>query len=257
MRRLSLTAPACRDYGCAVPSNREAILALVRSEPGLSDRELVARSGIEPHQQVNRICRILAGRGLIERVRGPRGVIVNNPLPALEGYEAETAQNRVDVRVTLEFSTVGEATVENDDVRLPEMPHEPGLYRFTVSTPQAGDTVCFGETTDLARRMYGYRNPGSSQRGGCRDGGDVRRRAAADGHARERVRAASARERERSSGTACGLSDTERRRTGVGSCATSSGAARQLARTGWPLLNAALRQPITCRQWPTSTTNPI
>jgi hypothetical protein len=62
-----------------VPTNRERLLAAIQACPGLTDAELCRLTGIEPHQQVNQICRALAARGLIRRVTGPGGQIVNLP----------------------------------------------------------------------------------------------------------------------------------------------------------------------------------
>ena len=59
-------------------TNREWVLALLRFEPvGLTDSEIRERTGIQPHQQVNQICRSLAQAGLIERRAGPQGRLVN------------------------------------------------------------------------------------------------------------------------------------------------------------------------------------
>ena len=58
-------------------TNRERILALIRAEPGLTDSEIRKRTGIEPHQQVNQICRSFAAAGLTRRFKGPQGQIVN------------------------------------------------------------------------------------------------------------------------------------------------------------------------------------
>lgn len=75
-------------------TNRERVLALVRSEPsGLTDAEIRERTGIEPHQQVNQICRNLAQTGLIQRRPGPRGRLINLPAGALEG-NSQTNQGR-------------------------------------------------------------------------------------------------------------------------------------------------------------------
>ncbi len=62
-------------------TNRELVLALVRSVPeGLTDSEVRERTGIQPHQQVNQICRTLAQAGFIERRVEQQGRIVNFPL---------------------------------------------------------------------------------------------------------------------------------------------------------------------------------
>ena len=60
-------------------TNRERILALIRAEPGLTDSEIRKRTGIEPHQQVNQICRSFAAAGITTRSKGPQGQIVNHP----------------------------------------------------------------------------------------------------------------------------------------------------------------------------------
>ena len=60
-------------------TNRERVLALIRSRPGLTDSEIRRETGVRPHQQVNRICRKLESEGLIRRLRGPQGRIVNLP----------------------------------------------------------------------------------------------------------------------------------------------------------------------------------
>lgn len=60
-------------------TNRDRVLALIRAEPGLTDTEIRKRTGIEPHQQVNQICRSLASAGLTKRATGPDGRISNLP----------------------------------------------------------------------------------------------------------------------------------------------------------------------------------
>ncbi len=60
-------------------ANRDRILELLRaSERPLSDSEIRRRTGIEPHQQVNQICRSLAAAGLIDRRQGSEGRLVNS-----------------------------------------------------------------------------------------------------------------------------------------------------------------------------------
>jgi len=62
-------------------TNHDRVLALVRAEPGLTDTEIRRRTGIQPHQQVNQICRSLSAAGLSKRVPGPDGRIINVPAP--------------------------------------------------------------------------------------------------------------------------------------------------------------------------------
>ena len=48
-------------------TNKEKVLALIRAEPGLTDAQIVERTGITPHQQVNQICNAFREEGLIRR----------------------------------------------------------------------------------------------------------------------------------------------------------------------------------------------
>ena len=67
-------------------TNRERVLALVRFEPGgLTDSEILQRTCIDPHRQVNQICRKLAQAGLIQRRSGREGRLINLPAGFLEG----------------------------------------------------------------------------------------------------------------------------------------------------------------------------
>lgn len=65
--------------GWSVMTNRERILTLIQAEPGLTDAEIRERTGVQPHQQVNQICRKLAQSGLICRSTGPEGRLINIP----------------------------------------------------------------------------------------------------------------------------------------------------------------------------------
>ncbi|MDB4959379.1 MAG: hypothetical protein JWO36_6948 [Myxococcales bacterium] len=79
-------------------TNRDRILNEIRNAAtGLSDRELCERTGIQPHQQVNQICRALAEQGLVRR--GPRddGIIVNVSLTG----RSQPANDAADVRQSL------------------------------------------------------------------------------------------------------------------------------------------------------------
>jgi hypothetical protein len=68
-------------------TNADRILAAVLNRPGLTDAQLRRVAGVEPHQQVNQICRLLEAKGLIRRVRGADGRITN--IPATEGSRKE------------------------------------------------------------------------------------------------------------------------------------------------------------------------
>ena len=60
-------------------TNGERILELILRQPGLTDEQIRRKTGIEPHQQVNQICRKLATQGLVIRRPGREGLIVNLP----------------------------------------------------------------------------------------------------------------------------------------------------------------------------------
>lgn len=64
-------------------SNTQTILTQIRATPGLTDAELVNRTGVRPNQQVNAICNRLQSRGLIRRPLGTSGSIVNMPVDAV------------------------------------------------------------------------------------------------------------------------------------------------------------------------------
>jgi len=72
-------------------SHREQILSVILARPGLTDAQIRRHTGIEPHQQVNQICRSLEARGLIRRVVGRDGYIVNLPAEQPEHPDAPVA----------------------------------------------------------------------------------------------------------------------------------------------------------------------
>ena len=74
-RRPSAGSPTAEN---GAMTNRERILALIQSSPeGLTDAEIREHTGIQPHQQVNQICRVLEQIGHTKRVDGPMGRIIN------------------------------------------------------------------------------------------------------------------------------------------------------------------------------------
>lgn len=100
-------------------TNRDRVLRLIRAHPGLTDAQITARTGIRPHQQVNRICRSLATECVITRERGPEGLIVNVPSGEPSGRSARpstaprrTARRKIDRRTAR--SAVGAAGVGID-----------------------------------------------------------------------------------------------------------------------------------------------
>lgn len=68
-------------------TNAERIVMALRAEPGLTDGELRERTGINPQQQVNQLCRRLEQQGRLRRLERPDGRIGN--------YLAEEATSRL------------------------------------------------------------------------------------------------------------------------------------------------------------------
>lgn len=60
-------------------TNADKILAAIRSSAGLTDSDLRTRTGVQPHQQVNQICRKLEAQGFVDRRMRPDGRIGNWP----------------------------------------------------------------------------------------------------------------------------------------------------------------------------------
>lgn len=58
-------------------SNADRILATLERWPDLDDDQLSEKANIRPRQQVNQICRRLESRGLVQRLPGPHGKIIN------------------------------------------------------------------------------------------------------------------------------------------------------------------------------------
>lgn len=67
-------------------TNSDIILNLIRSsQTGFTDSEIRKRTGVEPHQQVNQICRHLAKRGIIRRERDANNRWINRSVFAGPG----------------------------------------------------------------------------------------------------------------------------------------------------------------------------
>jgi hypothetical protein len=79
-------------------TNTERIVSALRDEPGLSDSELRRITRIEPHQQVNQICRRLASQGIVRRQRGA-GCLV--PLIYAGQAGATSRRTKTESRATL------------------------------------------------------------------------------------------------------------------------------------------------------------
>jgi hypothetical protein len=71
--------------GMPADSPRDRVLTVIRvSARPLDDDQIAARAGISPRQRVNQICRALQQAGMVRRMTGPDGKIVNEWLGARE-----------------------------------------------------------------------------------------------------------------------------------------------------------------------------
>lgn len=85
------------------------------------------------------------------------------------------------MRISYEFDWQEHGTVSlTDDGRplLPKLSKEPGIYRMNFRTADKS-SVYIGETDNLNRRAYHYRNPGPSQKTSLRINEMLRRELAA------------------------------------------------------------------------------
>ena len=156
---------------------KDRILDLLRTGPGLTDREITDRllGNGKPPQSVNIACRALEERARLVR-RKEAGRIRNyvaSPSEAAraprETRECETdAPSNTHVKRLLKvgFRRVGqwllqdgELVVSKLDSNAPDSPN--ALYVFVADT----GVKYVGKTTmSVRRRLYGYQNPGPSQR---------------------------------------------------------------------------------------------
>lgn len=76
-------------------TNTERILTALLTHGPMSDSELRRQTGVEPHQQVNQICRRLAQQGRVRRAPGPDGLILNQLMdePAMPTAMQATASS--------------------------------------------------------------------------------------------------------------------------------------------------------------------
>lgn len=70
-------------------TNADVVLATIRQRPGATDGELRVLTGVEPHQQVNQICRRLAQQGVTERRPRQDGLLGNFPLDSAPATSVE------------------------------------------------------------------------------------------------------------------------------------------------------------------------
>ncbi len=119
--------------------NTDTILTRIRATPGRTDAELVQRTGVRPHQQVNAICNRLQSRGLIRRPLGPSGSIVNMPIdsPVKGSRPSEPARSARPPVVSSSSSQL------SDIAQL-----DPAKTLLVI--PCSGSKTCGGNTTDGA-----------------------------------------------------------------------------------------------------------
>ena len=160
-----------------MPTHADRILDFVGRFPGRDDDEISASLGIRPRQAVNQACRRLAAAGLLRRVRGSSGKLVNHPTTATA---AGTPVAEPDTDVLLPISPSKPALKVKQLERAGFTPtaawrltaageletHQPlpkpaGVYAFSID----GVVQYVGlATMGLAKRLRFYARPGSTQR---------------------------------------------------------------------------------------------
>lgn len=159
-------------------THSDRILDFIGRFPGRDDDEISASLAISPRQAVNQACRRLATAGLVRRIRGRLGKLVNHPANPSPRSDAPVAEPDTDAVVpasplraaltveqleaagfataaTWRFSSVG--ALEADQ----PLPKAAGVYAFAID----GQVQYVGlATMGLARRLRFYARPGATQR---------------------------------------------------------------------------------------------
>jgi hypothetical protein len=164
-------------------SNQDRVLGFLQSiaPADASNSEIVARTGITPHQQVFAITRELRQTGQIQGIQAGHewrfwygGVNrTNGPVSLRSGTHSPTATNSnetydwdgagsLDCRIGMTWVKLGRVLLDAGRLRFPKAPLQPGLYRFRIRG-SASAALYIGETENLARRFLLYANPGASQ----------------------------------------------------------------------------------------------
>lgn len=118
-------------------TNRELVLRLIGSEPGLTDRQIRERTGIQPHQQVNQICRQLVTEGVTTRVPGPDGLIRNYPVRVGEPQRHTSPVFRV-AAAPRRRQRPGARSSSGESTRLPSLSIDQTLFVIPCSGEKRG-----------------------------------------------------------------------------------------------------------------------
>lgn len=156
-------------------SHEDDVLTYIRTWPARDDDEISRALAIRPRQTVNMVCRRLEAKGLIRRVRGDLGKIVNvpgvgptaerrppAPCPAARPHAEPTAPSlAVDYLLDRGFVRASAWVTSAGDLSLTTpLPSGRGVYAFGIE----GRIVYVGVATmGVARRLYFYRRPGRTQ----------------------------------------------------------------------------------------------
>ena len=176
---------------------KKKVLALLDSEPGLTDREITDRlkGPGTPQQSVNQACRQLYHSGQVIRREGDDGLLRNwpntegaRPSSAVPGGTADSDDVVSTTRPAPEeqaasllrlkaagFRSVGNWSFDGKQIlfHLEELGQSKNiLYAFVV----ASEVRYVGKTTmALQKRLYGYQNPGPTQSTNIKNNANIRR----------------------------------------------------------------------------------
>jgi hypothetical protein len=156
-------------------SQRQQIIDFVGKFPDRDDDEIAAALKLPQRQAVNIICRKLMAEGLLDRLVGLRGKIVNRLRADLSTPSGATADAEVEIfpkpkRPPLRIETLLKAGFDKSGVWTLDaegrprveglLPSEKGVYAFASS-----ETVFYVGVAGmgLKKRLYFYEKPGSKQ----------------------------------------------------------------------------------------------
>jgi hypothetical protein len=163
-------------------NNRDMVLDFLTSiaPKDATNSEIVARTGVKPHQQVFMITRELMLLGKIKGVQsghewrfwygGSSDVArCDSALPRLSPQSEDEPypwdrSNRIVRAVAMSWLPIGRIVIARGRLCFPNAPASPGLYRFHVREPmETQSAIYIGESENLSRRFSLYASSGPTQ----------------------------------------------------------------------------------------------
>ncbi len=160
--------------------NKEKILYFLRANASekFSISEIVSRTGVEPHQQVFQITRSLKHKNLIQSEQGerqnqkewvfwiPKTDVLAKATPTITTVQETNVSVSFKMKslVNIGFRKVGEWKMLSESIS-PNIFDLANAANILYAFISDGEVLYVGKTTqELQRRLYGYQNPGPSQK---------------------------------------------------------------------------------------------